>query len=140
MAEDPKPPRGFWRFRREAETLAKDPANLTKKIDEARKKLDAKSSSLGEIKSDTMRLFRMLKCYGRGDYRQIPWKTLVTGVAGALYLVNPLDVIPDFLLGIGLIDDATVLAFCLAALKGDLDAFKEWEKNHADDDVDPKPV
>ena len=116
-------------FRREAEKLAKNPQNFSKTLDAAREKLESKSTALGEMKTDIKRLFRMLKSYGSGDYRKTPWKSLVTGLGAVLYFVNPLDLVPDFLFGIGLIDDATVFAFCLAALKGDLDAFRDWEKN-----------
>lgn len=127
MSNDKKPPRGFFMFRREAEKLVKNPEDLAKTIDAARQKLDVKSGSMKEIKGELFRLLRMIKAYGQGEYRKIPWKTLVTGVGAILYFLNPLDLVPDFLFGIGLVDDATVLAFCLGALKGDLDAFGRWE-------------
>jgi uncharacterized membrane protein YkvA (DUF1232 family) len=120
-------------FRREAEKLVKNPEDLAKKVDAARQKLEAKSGSMQEIKGELFRLFRMMNAYGQGDYRKIPWKTLVTGVGAILYFLNPLDLVPDFLFGIGLVDDATVLAFCLGALKGDLDAFRRWEDKKAED-------
>lgn len=127
MSNDKKPPRGFFMFRREAEKLVKNPEDLAKTIDAARQKLDVKSGSMKELKGELFRLLRMIKAYGQGDYKKIPWKTLVTGVGAILYFLNPLDLVPDFLFGIGLVDDATVLAFCLGALKGDLDAFGRWE-------------
>jgi uncharacterized membrane protein YkvA (DUF1232 family) len=127
VSNDKKPPRGFFMFRREAEKLVKNPEDLAKTIDAARQKLDVKSGSMKELKGELFRLLRMIKAYGQGDYKKIPWKTLVTGVGAILYFLNPLDLVPDFLFGIGLVDDATVLAFCLGALKGDLDAFGRWE-------------
>jgi uncharacterized membrane protein YkvA (DUF1232 family) len=126
-------------FRREAEKLVNNPDDLAKTIDAAGQKLDAKSSSMQEIKGELFRLFRMIKAYGQGDYRKIPWKTLVTGVGAILYFLNPLDLVPDFLFGIGLVDDATVLAFCLGALKGDLDAFKRWEDTKEEESPPPLP-
>ena len=124
-----KPPRGFSLFRREAEKMAKDPASFAQTIDAARKKLESNGTFLGQAKGEVSTLLRMIKSYGSGDYRKIPWKALVTGLGSILYFINPLDLIPDFLFGIGLIDDATIFAFCLAALKGELDAFKTWEQS-----------
>lgn len=139
MSHDQNPPRGFFMFRREAEKLVKNPEDLAKKVEAARQKLDAKSGTMREMRGELSRLFRMVKAYGQGDYRKIPWKTLVTGVGAILYFLNPLDLVPDFLFGIGLVDDATVLAFCLGALKGDLDAFGRWEGQKAAETTPPLP-
>ena len=139
MTQDKKPPRGFFMFRREAEKLVKNPEDLAKTIDAARQKLDVKSGARKEIKGELFRLFRMIKAYGQGDYRKLPWKTLITGVGAILYFLNPLDLVPDFLFGIGLVDDATVLAFCLGALKGDLDAFGRWEEKKEVESRTPAP-
>ncbi|MCF3932138.1 DUF1232 domain-containing protein [Acuticoccus sp. M5D2P5] len=39
----------------------------------------------------------------------VPWKVRGTLFGALLYFVTPLDAIPDFLVGIGFTDDATVL-------------------------------
>ena len=49
-------------------------------------------------------------------------------VASLIYFVSPIDLIPDFILGFGLIDDATVLAWTIKACASDLAAFIAWEK------------
>ena len=36
----------------------------------------------------------------------------------------PIDLIPDFILGTGLLDDITVISFLLSSLKADLDDYK----------------
>ena len=38
-------------------------------------------------------------------------------------------VIPDFIVGLGYIDDASVVAVCCAAVKADLDEYREWCNN-----------
>ncbi len=65
----------------------------------------------------------MLKAYFSGNYKKLPWTTIVSAVAALLYFINPFDAIPDFILGFGMIDDATVIAFCLRSIKQDLDQF-----------------
>ena len=39
---------------------------------------------------------------------------------------SPIDLIPDYIIGIGQIDDAAVVGFCLYLLRKDLRKYKEW--------------
>ena len=50
-------------------------------------------------------------------------------VASLIYFVSPIDLIPDFILGLGFIDDATVLAWTIRACAADLAAFIAWENS-----------
>lgn len=50
-------------------------------------------------------------------------KLLIAG--SLLYLVFPADVVPDFLIGLGIVDDITVLSFVWFALKSELDEYGE---------------
>jgi len=61
-------------------------------------------------------------------YRQMPVGTLVGGILGFFYLVNPLDLIPEALPGIGVIDDALMLGVFLAFLSRDVKRYLLWEK------------
>ncbi len=40
-----------------------------------------------------------------------------------LYLVFPVDIVPDFIIGLGILDDITVIAFIWLALKSELDEY-----------------
>ncbi len=53
--------------------------------------------------------------------------TLVVIVAAIIYVVNPLDVIPDALPALGFLDDATVLALAVRRARQTLDDFMTWE-------------
>lgn len=61
-----------------------------------------------------------------GRYRQVPWWALSGAAFALLYVLNPLDLVPDALPAIGLIDDATVVSACLALLEQDLVDYREW--------------
>ena len=63
-------------------------------------------------------------------YRQWPAGTLVGGFLGFLYLINPLDLIPEALPGIGVIDDALMLGVFLAFLSRDVKKYLFWKQNH----------
>ncbi|HJQ97936.1 MAG TPA: DUF1232 domain-containing protein [Candidatus Polarisedimenticolaceae bacterium] len=70
---------------------------------------------------------RMIKATLDRRYPNFPWRTALGLVGGFAYLVFPLDVLPDALLPIGLLDDAAVLAFVVRMIKKDVDAFRAWE-------------
>ena len=54
-------------------------------------------------------------------------KRMVASIAGAmLYLVSPLDVVPDWVPFGGLLDDALVLAAIFALSRSDLDEYLAW--------------
>lgn len=116
-------PLGYKLFREKAAELAKDSAAANRLLDDAFKKAGQQGNKLHQIKSDFTALLSMLKAYFSGDYKKIPWKSLVTALGAVIYFVNPMDLIPDFLLGVGFLDDAAVIAFCIKSIRGDIDDF-----------------
>ena len=62
-------------------------------------------------------------------YRQWPAGTLVGGMLGLIYLVNPLDFIPDALPGIGVVDDTLMIGIFLAFLSRDVRKYLSWKKD-----------
>ena len=57
---------------------------------------------------DLLLLMSLVKDYYQGNYRNIPYRTISAAVIGLLYVLNPIDLIPDFIPFIGHIDDALV--------------------------------
>ena len=113
----------FENLKKSAESLLKDPAAAMKVVDEAAAKARKEGKKIDAVKADFANLIEMLKAYFSGNYKKLPWTTIISSVAALLYFVNPFDAIPDFILGFGMIDDATVIAFCLRSIKKDLDQF-----------------
>jgi uncharacterized membrane protein YkvA (DUF1232 family) len=72
-------------------------------------------------------MLRLIRAYSNGVYREIPNSTLVVIIAAIIYVVNPLDVIPDALPAIGFLDDATVLALAVRRSRQAIDDFMVWE-------------
>lgn len=72
-------------------------------------------------------LTRMVRAYATGDYRDIPWKTLVSIIAVLIYFVSPIDFIPDFLPVIGISDDIALVLWLVSSIRKDLDKFRGWE-------------
>ncbi len=70
-------------------------------------------------------LFEVVRAYWKGDYREIPWSTVAMSVVALVYFLSPLDMIADYLPGLGYIDDAFVIGIVIASVKEDLKKYCE---------------
>lgn len=85
-----------------------------------------KGPRIGQLREDVKMLQSLCLAWWRGEYRAISPKALVTIVAGLLYFVSPIDAIPDWLLGVGFLDDIAVLGWVLKTVADELARFKAW--------------
>ncbi len=72
-------------------------------------------------------MFGMLKDYRSGVYSNIPWFTIASIVFALLYVLNPLDLVPDFIPGLGYIDDFAILTITLRFIETDLHKYLDWK-------------
>jgi len=112
-----------------AEEYASDKNKTAHLLDEAIKKSRRNKGLLAKCWDDLMTLIRLVRAYIKGEYRDVPWETIVWAIAAILYFVNPFDLIPDFIPGIGYLDDAVVIALAVASVRNDVDNFREWERS-----------
>ncbi|MDF2856769.1 MAG: hypothetical protein K0Q87_2620 [Neobacillus sp.] len=111
---------------------AKDYIDNQEKTDGLLKKalLKAKNNkgSLGEAWEKLQLLVDLVKAYSKGEYRQVTKSTIITVIGAILYFVSPVDLVPDFIVGLGILDDAAVIGFTLKKISAELDAFNKWKK------------
>ena len=77
-----------------------------------------------ELRTDALTLY-----YAYRDPRT-PRITRFVAIAVAAYALSPIDLMPDFLPAIGLVDDAAVMTLAFKLVHDDVKEFKAWrEKN-----------
>ena len=97
------------------------------------RKLNDLSKDKKSIKnfSEHISLFvRIVESYSSGKYTYVPWKSIALIVAGILYFIYPVDLIPDFIPISGIIDDVALIAWIYKSVDEDIQKFLEWEKSH----------
>ena len=130
--------RGLRLVQDDAEELADNPSRLRAVIRRAQTQLREDRSRLGSLRADMPRLVRLGRAIAGGNYRQLPWKSVAFVAAGLLYFVTPFDLIPDFIIGTGFLDDAVVVAYIMKAIRDDLARFEDWELSN--EPADPETL
>ena len=132
-----RPPRLFDRYQSRAAKLARSPDQLRSLLAAAATKADGAgrfSARFTAVRSELNGFISLLRAWTSGDYRAISTKAVVTVAAAVLYFLTPLDLLPDFILGLGLIDDVAVIGYVFGAVREEIAAFERWrgEQGEAD--------
>lgn len=114
--------------------LGVDIEAILDKEEELKSKLK-ESSHLERFTTDVSLFISLIKDYYNGSYRKIPYKSISSIVIGLVYILNPVDIIPDFIPAVGYIDDALIIAFCLKMVEKDLLEYQAWKEQQAGDNA-----
>lgn len=99
------------------------------KVNQRSKEIEDKLPKLKKVFEQTKIMLSMVKDYWSGSYREIPYWAISAVSLALLYVLNPADVIPDVIVGVGYLDDATVVAFCLKLVQRELERYQEWQSS-----------
>jgi len=90
----------------------------------------SESESLKRVLSDVQLYQNLLKDYRAGRYRDVPkWVIAIIAVV-LLYLINPIDLIPDVIPVIGYLDDVALVAVALKLTRNELQKYREWRRSN----------
>lgn len=116
---------------RNAASTAIRPSRLLALLPKLAMKL--KDANWGDVNAITAKdrffvLGRLIRAYATGEYRNIPWKTILLVIAAVIYFLNPLDLIPDIVPLTGLTDDFAVLVWLYNTVGSEIERFQQWER------------
>ncbi len=116
----------------QARELLSDRERLSNTLDRAFKKvvnIEGEDSEIQRVVNKVKLFIRMIRSYIEGEYREVPWKTIVIMVAGLIYFINPLDLVPDFIPGLGYLDDITIILWIFKSVEDDILHYQEYTYN-----------
>lgn len=89
-------------------------------------KVVQENKQLNEVVQDIKIMIHLIRDWVNGDYKELSNNTVLLVVIALLYLVMPLDLIPDFL-PMGFIDDIAVIGFVMKRISDEINKYKEWK-------------
>jgi uncharacterized membrane protein YkvA (DUF1232 family) len=112
-----------------ATKYAENPKNLQQLLKRAMRKASHNKNSLSGILQQFYLLVELVKAWSKNEYQDVSKKTIIMVIATIVYFVAPLDLIPDFLIGLGIFDDVAVIGYTVKQISNELDRFKKWKEN-----------
>jgi len=111
-----------------ATELIKDKEKAKETINEAFNKANTNKADFQSIWGQFQLLFALAKDYFNGTYKNISTKSIIAIVAALLYFLSPVDLIPDFILGLGFIDDVFIIGLVIKQVATDLEKYRLWKE------------
>lgn len=113
-----------------ANQVFKNKNRLNRVIEESMSKTN-KMDMFKKISRELKLVFGLVIDYSKGNYRGVKKIDILLIVAGFLYLLNPADIVPDFLLFFGFLDDLSVLTFIVKKLDKELEKYNDWKNTRS---------
>ena len=91
------------------------------------KKLFKRVNVLAKYFNDLCEIFELLRDRVKDIYKETPWTTIAALVGALIYMLSPIDLILDFIPGIGFLDDAIVIGLAIKLAQSDLEKYRTWK-------------
>ena len=117
------------KFHEKAKKIIDDKDKVKNILAEA-KKIFKKLSNipfLGKYLNDIATLCDMISDYIDKSYTGVPIATIICILGSIIYLVSPIDLLPDTMPGIGYLDDIGLMGVIIEALSNDINSYREWK-------------
>ena len=116
--------------RGQAEEIVKDVDKTERLLERAEQKLKL-IPGVGDTLADVPILISLVRAYVKKEYTDIPIGSILGIVAALLYLLNQFDLIPDFIPGVGYLDDVGILIGAIAMAHDDVEEYRQWKMDNA---------
>ncbi len=114
--------------------LLSKPFKIAFVLNEAADKLadkNSKQNKFAQLFNTGHTLVRLVRHYVSGEYRQIQTSTIVSGLGVLLYVISPIDLVPDFIPALGFLDDLSLISWFIGKFHVEITHFQEWEQTGA---------
>ena len=91
---------------------------------------ESKDNKFKQLFDVALTLVRLVRAYISGDYRNIETSTIISGLAVLLYVLSPIDLVPDFIPVIGFLDDLSLIGWFVGKFQGEIIRFRAWEETN----------
>jgi len=109
--------------------MLNNPDKIKETLRDAKKKANETKDPLDKVWHDLQLMFQLVGDWVKGDYREIPAGSIAAIIGALIYFLSPIDVIPDFIPGVGYIDDVFVLGLALKQVSSDLQKYEQWKNS-----------
>jgi uncharacterized membrane protein YkvA (DUF1232 family) len=92
---------------------------------------ESKDNKFKQLFDVALTLVRMVRSYVSGEYREIETSTIISGFAVLLYVLSPLDLVPDFIPVLGFLDDLSLVSWFLGKFQAEITRYRDWENRSA---------
>lgn len=115
-------------FEKKAERIISNTEKTSKLITEAIDKVNKISNGpVEEVWENLLIFFDLMRDWLKGNYKNIPLGSLIMILASIIYFVSPFDIIPDFIIGLGYVDDLSIISYTFRQIQTDIDKYKVWK-------------
>jgi len=122
----------FDKVKHKAEAMMDNPEQLKKVAESAWQKTLGLKGPLEEVWEQLKLMISLVKEWLAGNYKEVPTASIVAIIAGLIYLLSPIDLIPDFIPVLGYLDDIFVLGVVFTQVAKDLQAFARWQATESE--------
>ena len=111
-----------------ARRLVESPKELLRVVEQARRKQASAGTArrLKGVLAELKTMLHLVQAWAGGAYTGVSKVNLVLIVGAVVYFLMPTDLVPDFIAGLGFVDDAAVIAWVVGAVRDELANFKAW--------------
>lgn len=129
--DEEKVKKEFEEGKEKAKELLKDEDKLEKLLQKMEKKLKV-LPVVGSTFAIVPAMISLVRSYVKKEYTEIPLGSILGIISAIIYIVSPIDLIPDFVpAGLGHLDDAAVLILCLkAGAEDDIKEYQKWREEN----------